>query len=355
MNSAEIEQQIKILHVAHEWRHKMAQPNPSKNDQIAFEAWLASDPRHVELYDRAITFFQAMGKLEAEDLGDEVMRKTFQERWSLILRTLKSPKLPQVGAVVAAAFAVAIVTWVNLPSAEVSATPPNLSREIARYETEIGEKQDIVLSDGTVVTLGAATAVEVAFSKSTRSATLVSGSALFEVESETDRPFTVESGDLEARVLGTVFEVKNSGDLIRVAVAEGSVEISYPFITNEGKTSLRSRRELSGGEQITALSRHGLQSVEPVRPSAVGSWREGKIYYNGAYLSELVSDANRYSGERVVLVGDIEKLSNYLVQGSFNIDDIDGMLSVLSDIYPVTIDRSAADTIRIVYTDRSGQ
>ena len=349
MTLSDVEERKEILRAAHDWRYRMDQQDVLEAERSAFERWLLADPRHTELYDRAVTFYQAMGTLEGDELGDQVLRKTPFERWFLIKARAAELFQPQSFKVTAAMGAVTSVVLTAFIFLSVRSGSEHLGAQpvLARYETTIGETREVTLGDGTVVTLGAASAVETSFSDAKRTATLIAGSALFDVENDAKRPFTVQAGALNTRVLGTVFDVTRSADLVRVSVAEGNVEVSYPRLVNEELSSLRTHLEIAAGEQVAARESDGLGATRPINIAAVGAWREGKLYYNGSRLAELVADANRYSKTRVVIDGDVETVSNYLVQGSFNADDIDGMLSILSDIYPVEINRSEEGVIRI--------
>ena len=349
MTVSDMEERKAILRTAHDWRYRMDQQDIAEAERSAFESWLAADPRHAELYDRAVTFYQAMGTLEGGELGDQVLSKTPFERWFLFKTRMAELFRPRFAKVAATAGTVASIALAALVFLSIRSGPESLSQPplLASYETTIGATLEVTLSDGTVVTLGAASAVETSFSDTERTAVLIAGSALFDVESDATRPFTVKAGELNARVLGTVFDVTRSADLVRVSVAEGNVEVSYPYVIDEAPPSMRMRREVAAGEQVAARKSEGLRATRPINIAAVGAWRDEKLYYNGARLAELVADANRYSEARVVIEGDVETVSNYLVQGSFNATDIDGMLSILSDIYPVEIDRSEAGVIRI--------
>lgn len=343
------EEREDILRTAHNWRNRMSQHDVGLKERADFELWLNADPQHAELYDRAVTFFQATGTLGAEDLGEDVLRKTPGEHWYLVRTQLGRLFRQRSFAAAMAATGVlclAVVTP-SVLSELFDQSPPTSAAVLARHATGIGEIREVTLSDGTVVTLGAASAIETSFTEDSRGAALTAGSALFDVSRDPDRPFTVRAGELEAQVLGTVFDVTRSADLVRVSVAEGRVAVSYPIVTDAYVTSKRSVQDVVAGQQIAARPSDGLGEKETVRIAAVGAWRDEKLYYKGARLSELVADANRYSQARVVIDDDDGAIGNFLVQGSFSTTDIDGMLSVLSEVYPVEIDRSEPDTIRI--------
>lgn len=338
------------LRKAHDWRVLINGPDATDADRKAFEMWRTADPLHVDMYDYAVTFHQALGSLEAQDLDKDVLRPTLREYFAALydgffdLFALKRARIGVLGSVLASV-ALAIFLIVN-PNREAptSVKPP----VIARYETAVGETRAITLADGTIMTLGAASAVETSYSDANRNAMVLAGVAFFDVAKAPSRPFLVKAGDLKAQVIGTEFNVSLSGEAVRVAVVEGEVKVSYPLILNDEPSSFLTSKNLTAGQQIAATSSEGLKDVKTVDVSAVGAWRENKLLYNGARLSELIADANRYSDVPLVISGDLKQVKDYRVRGAFNARDIDGMLETLVDIYPIMIDRSQSDLIRIV-------
>lgn len=344
-----------ILRKAHDWRALIEGPDATDADRKAFEAWRAADPRHDDIYDYAITFHHALGALNASDLDEDVLRRTPREYLTGVsdrVGGLFKRTGFRIGAAGAALASVVLTVLIIANSSEGPGSPAE-QELVASYETAIGETRAIPMEDGTVITLGAASAVETAYSEIGRKAVVIAGSAFFDVATAPNRPFTVQAGDLEVRVVGTVFDVSRRDETVRVAVAEGDVEVSHPYTRNEELTGLRTRKSLTAGQQISATPLDGLASIEPVKISTIGAWREDKLFYNGAPLSDLIADANRYSEARVVIEGDVKTIANYSVRGSFNARDIDGMLSTLADIYPVDIDRSEPGLVRI-YARRDG-
>lgn len=351
MTVPDIEERRDILRIAHDWRRRMAEPGAGARERADFEAWLAADAAHEEFYDRAVTFYEAMGRLEEDDLGSKVLQKTSGERWYLFRQwatdQLRAPKSQLVTAASALACMAMVALFVPTLLKERQDTVVSELVASVTYDTGIGEMEDFTLADGTAITLGAASQVEIAFSGTSRKVNLKSGAAFFDVTSDPERPFIVEAGDMKARVLGTQFDVSRSGNLIKVGVAEGSVKVSYPLVVDKTPMSILSEREVTAGEQVAARLSEGLSSVRQVNIETVGAWRTNTLYYRGERLADLVADANRYSEDQVIIEGDAERISDFRVQGSFNAKDIDGMLSDLAEVYPVVIDRSGDGLIAI--------
>src|SRR6202034_2266527 len=97
------------------------------------------------------------------------------------------------------------------------------------FETEIGENRRLTLADGSVISLGGNTRIEVAMSENVRAIELTKGEALFKVAKDAARPFKVRAGDATIIAVGTEFNVERDSDRAVVSVTEGRVEVK-PFV-----------------------------------------------------------------------------------------------------------------------------
>lgn len=340
-----------ILNEAHEWHLLLEDGQATNEERAAFEAWRNASPRHGDLYDYAVTFAHAISELQPRDIPEDLLKPSVIERALLGIRgqfaTIKANLgAAQTKVVLASTAALLLfaVFWALTPTTPSLKAP---SPYTARYATAVGEVRTFTLPDDSQLTLGAASVVSIDFSAEKRNARLETGAAYFDVKSEPSRVFTVQAKDLDATVVGTQFDVHLSNDTVRVAVAEGEVRVAYPLMLNSGATSLKTERRLSAGKQVLASTKEGLQPVATANTSAIGAWRDDKLFYDGARLTELIEDANRYTDTRVVIEGDRAAIAAHRVRGSFNARDIDGMLSTLEEIYPLEVDRSTSGIIRI--------
>src|SRR5262249_52423190 len=69
------------------------------------------------------------------------------------------------------------------------------------YDTAVGEQRSVALSDGSVVTLNAASSITVEMSRGRRTIRLLSGEALFQVAHDAVRPFDVLTADTAVRAV----------------------------------------------------------------------------------------------------------------------------------------------------------
>ncbi|WP_294138611.1 FecR domain-containing protein [Sphingomonas sp.] len=248
-----------------DWAIRMAEPDA---DWDAFLAWLEGDAARSDRYDRAVAMLDdAAGAAAAVVTAPvsaplEPVARPTRRRW--------------IGGAIAAALAGAIGlgVWTQLPQPYAVATAPGEQRTVA-----LGDGSSIVLAGASTVTLD---------HRDPRVATVERGEMLFRVRHDADRPFAVRAGALRLIDLGTVFDVKTDGARTRVAVSEGAV-----MVDPDG-AALR----LDPGQAVVAegetLARHDVAAAD------VGGWREGRLAYDDAPLSEVAADLSRQTGRRIV-------------------------------------------------------
>jgi len=102
----------------------------------------------------------------------------------------------------------------------------SISPSVARYSTRAGEQRTMTLDDGTRIILGPNTRVSVGATTAKLGRTIeLVGVASFTVPSSGRTPFSVRTGQIMTRVLGTTFSVERyaSDASARVTVTEGKV------------------------------------------------------------------------------------------------------------------------------------
>ena len=153
------------------------------------------------------------------------------------------------------------------------------------------------------------------------------------------RPFSVVAGVMETRVLGTVFSVAYKPQGLRIAVKEGKVQVGKKPHMN----STNSPQVLLAGQRVSTKTDGGIGTVEKIDPNTVGTWREGRLVYENATLKELVSDANRYHNELILLYD--KKTADMQVSIAFKTDNIDHMIENIAEILTLEINRDVPGRI----------
>ena len=98
------------------------------------------------------------------------------------------------------------------------------------------------------------------------------------------RPFIIDAGDRDIRVVGTQFNVLRHNGGLRVTVREGVVAVSP-----SADTSLRAEPvTLRVGDELERLPGSTVWTLKQVDPSAAFAWRGGELVYREERLDEVV-------------------------------------------------------------------
>ena len=327
------------------WVVCAAEETWSAEKQELLERWLAEDPRHEYAFSQARQTWSGVdqlsglkGEVSLADLdkfrvADGVLAEPEARTPAGLARSRRSTsRLTSFAAAFAAAAAILLaVMLIVTPDAELNT-----------FQTEVAEIRDVPLPDGSVITLGASTKVDIRFTDQERRVVLSAGEAFFNVSKDASRPFLVDARQAAIRVLGTQFNVRRGASQVDIGVAEGAVEV-----TGVGSQSATSAHKviLTLGQQVSS-DRHGvLSDVSGVSQATLGAWRDGRLYYENASLAEVISDADRYYHGRIELAS--EKLARHVVSGSFRTDRVENMLKSLVATLPIRVVEDGANKVII--------
>lgn len=182
----------------------------------------------------------------------------------------------------------------------------------ADYVTATGEIRRIDLADGSVVTLGPASAIAVDYAPSHRTVRLLSGMAYFEVAADPSRPFSVLSDDVAATALGTAYDVSNDAGIVSVSVDHGRVAARIVDGT--------AGEELAAGDWIVFdPATHGIAGRGTREASQIAAWRSGMIVAERETVAALIARVSRWLPGKVVVADPF--LGSRLVSGVFDLGD----------------------------------
>lgn len=317
---------------ADRWLVLHAQGPLAPDDARAFNQWLSADPEHEAHYRAGQAALRQVPLMRGLDEIEALMKPSPYERvygaFRGLARWLASVvRRPAIRwAVLGTAAAGAAVAV-----AVVSVRPPLLSPDRvapAHHATAVAQIRDVALADGSVVTLGAASAMTVAFSAAERRVTLSAGEAFFDVRADAARPFVVAAGNTLVRVLGTKFDVSLGSEVIDVAVSEGRVEVIRP----EGDVRVIDERDIKhvlvAGQRVSAPKAGRVRPVQTIAIENVAAWRRGELVWVDTPVRDIVADLNRYS-ERTIVLGDAATGAIDLTL-AFQVADVDGAATLLA-------------------------
>jgi transmembrane sensor len=192
------------------------------------------------------------------------------------------------------------------------------------HATGIGQRDSIVLGDGSRVLLGPASWILV----NGRNAQ-IHGEAYFDIVHDAKRPFTVVTGNTVIRDIGTRFAVhSDSAQSVRVVVNEGAVRIV---------ASLRDSVNLSAGD-VGVVEPSG--RVETSRGAVTDddlAWMRGRLVFRNASIAEVAADLRRWYGVELRVM-DPALLGRHFT-GSFERESPSRVLDVIALALNARVDR----------------
>jgi transmembrane sensor len=178
--------------------------------------------------------------------------------------------------------------------------------------TATAEVRSVTLDDGSVVMLGADSAIAVRYQDSRRDVRLLKGEAFFQVTPDARRPFRVAARDVEVTVLGTSFNVRLAGDGAEVTVATGVVQVA-----NAGESPAVLLQLLPG--DWARLRKAGAVERGAVQADEVAPWLHGQIVARDRPMADVVDELRRYYSGMIVVADD--SLRGRRVTGVYNLSD----------------------------------
>jgi transmembrane sensor len=221
---------------------------------------------------------------------------------------------------IAAAAAIAVILLAGgLTTVSVS---KRLTRPVTIY-TQLGERSQAVLPDGTKVWLNSSSSVEYAASLfSRRRSVKINGEVYFEVSHDKRAPFVVSTNGLDIKVLGTRFNVRNDEDKHRVTTVllEGAVK-AYAWEREDASVRLHPSQQLIFDTKTKTMQLTDVSSAERSI-----NWIDGRFCFEHNTFEEIVTELNRYYNVNIRFMD--EKLRQMRFSGDFRVED--GIYHIMS-------------------------
>ena len=218
------------------------------------------------------------------------------------------------------------------------------------FATGIGEQRDVLLADGSRVTLNTATSLTVRYSKSSRHIDLERGEALFKVKHDASRPFDVAARDTLTRAVGTVFNVDLRPSQVTITVLDGAVRVSAPESNLDGPRTA-DQEQSARNTEVPVVKGHTLEIHSNVRETRdekadlkrIDAWITRRLEFSDTPLPQAVEEFNRYSTTQVTIGS--PDLQSVRVSGVFGIGDTEGFLYSLREALGVQTQASSGGVI----------
>jgi transmembrane sensor len=219
------------------------------------------------------------------------------------------------------------------------------------FATGIGEQRDLLLADGSRISMNTDTSLWVRYSKDSRRIELEHGEALFTVKHDQSRPFDVAAGKTLTRAVGTEFNVDLRPSQVTVTVIDGTVRVSAP-----GEDSPRGPPRptqaaqapstdvpVSKGQTVEFRSDGQAMREEKGDIGRIDAWRTRRLEFSDTPLPQAVQEFNRYSTTHLT-IGSPE-LESVHVSGVFRIGDTEGFLYSLREALAIQVQTTKNEAV----------
>lgn len=294
-----------VMDAALDWFARLQGYPDDHGLRAEFERWRRADPAH------AAAFAEVSGvwhlpelDLIARDLADATDRIRPAGEDAAVLPFVRPRRKRRTYAAIAAAAALVIAVGVQQ-------YPGLMLNWRADHRTATGMRAEVVLPDGSRMTLNTASAVALDFEGQKRSVVLLKGEAYFDVLPDASRPFTVAAAFSEVEVRGTAFAVRTEPDRDTLVLERGLVDVTR-LTARKDSTTLRP------GETVTATAT-ALSAVSEADIATALSWKDGRLIFENQPFGQVLREIGRYHSGSIVVASD--RVGQARVTGNYRLDD----------------------------------
>ena|GEM_PF-1650534 len=299
----------KVLEEAAYWYAETRDKNLSEEDRKKLRAWIAENKEHRIAFDEIRQTSLFVDKLLPEGSPE---RENFLNGLVSTKHTPYSvtegkpgkstgrliPFPGWQGALKPAVAMAAMIVVVLSISVFMNMWPQHSQIAVQTFHTAIGEIQEVVLKDGSIMKLNTNTMAITKFSQDQRLVELSNGEAFFDVVRDENCPFLVRALGGEARVLGTAFNVRNRCGKVMVAVAKGQVLVRK-LGTRENK--INGQAILSADQWVSYREWEGPGKVQTGHLKCALAWQQNKLVFHSEPLADVLKQIEDYYPVRIKL------------------------------------------------------
>lgn len=300
------------------WVIRLNCDNPTERAQVQqeFQAWQRNHPQYLPYFEEFRDFDLEMQNLSRQqNLHGETVEQTFQ--------AIEHEQQKVISLFNQAVFSLMAISCLGY----LSFTYIPFSYYFADYKTATSEVKNIVLDDGSMLSLAPKSAIKVDYTTGQRRIELIQGDIYVDVAKNPARPFIVHTKQADYQALGTRFIVNQYTDTSALNMLHSRVQAranltaqAKPLIVSEGKRI-----------QVDA---HGLGKIEVFDTQMFKtSWQMQQIQANELALPDLLNRLNAYHSGYMIF--NEKELSQIKVTGIINPQqDLLGTLQLIQLQYP---------------------
>jgi transmembrane sensor len=259
------------------WLVRAQSDTATADDWVALTAWLEASEAHA----RAFAHVEALSA-EISDNSGAIADAIATARGEMLAFKRPARRRPVWTRWAGLAAAAAVIAVVAAPALRRA-----YQGEPTTYRSAVGETREVDLGDGSRIRLDGASTMTVRLGWRTRRIDLAQAQASFDVAKDPRRPFLVDVGDQQVRVVGTEFNILHVDHEVVVSVRRGIVEVRQSGLGPDPVARLVRGDELrhAEGTQVSQQQR--------VNPDKAFAWASGRLVCDDEPLGQVVAELNR--------------------------------------------------------------
>ena len=300
------------------WVIRLNCDNPIERAQVQqeFQAWQKNHPQYLPYFEEFRDFDLEMQRVAGgEKVDGETVEQTFQA-----IEHEQQKVLSLFNQTVFSFMAISCLGYLSF-------TYIPFAYYFADYKTATSEVKNIVLEDGSMLTLAPKSAIKVDYTTGQRRIELIQGDIYVDVAKNPTRPFIVHTKQADYQALGTRFIINQYTDTSTLSMLHSHVRAStnlaaHPQVQN-----------ISEGQRIQ-VDANGLGKIEVFDAKMLKtSWHMQQIQANELALPDLLNRLNAYHTGYMIF--NEKELSQIKITGIINPQqDLVGTLQLIQLQYP---------------------
>lgn len=301
-----------ILAQGLEWLVILWSGEASADERAAWQRWRAAHPDHERAWQQVQRIDTRLMEVSPEASAQALARSGRQAVRRKALR---------------------LMGWAVLGAGAAGLAAQRLPWQtyVADYRSAVGERREVMLADGTRLTLNGDSAVDIEYTADARRLVLRRGEIYVQTghgPAAAGRPFFVVTAHGDVQALGTRYTVEQQRERVRVGVYEGAVEIQ----PSRGRAL---RLDAGQSAAFTPLAAELMPDALPQAPA----WLRGQLVAERLRLADFLDQVGRY--RRGVIRCD-PRVADLIVSGVYALDDTDRILASLARALPLRVSRYTA-------------
>ncbi len=316
--------------------------DPTAEKEAFWKDFLLQYPAAAESVQTARSFLQAI-RFREELPAEERVTASFERHWDTV--TAGKATSGKRGAIIRRIVRIAAAALVVGILATVAITwffPDNKQQ---LHQTAYGKTENILLPDGSSVTLNANSTLQYIgnWNKVAVREVWLKGEGFFDIKKtvadgaiQAPQKFRVHTAELTVEVLGTSFDIRERRGVTEVVLASGTIELSF-------RNPAHGKIRMKPGDRVVYDARQQKLLQDTANAADFSAWKKNRLILKTPTVREIINYLEDNFGHRIQL--EDQRMGNKTINGPILYDSLDDALFILSTVLNTQIIRKDSTII----------